>query len=86
MKIQPINNTSFGIYKGTRQTYYGYVDSGVYRDKAIDIYNSFNDNGTLKHKLYYVSDLARNWLKSKLKFFRDNKCYYTARSETGCQV
>lgn len=81
MKIQPINNTSFGIYKSTRKTYYGFVDSGMYKDINIDIYHAFNDNGTLKHKLYYVTDLTRNWIKSKLKFFRDNKCYYIARSE-----
>ena len=82
MNIQPVNNTSFGIYKGTRKTYYGFVDSGTYKDMNIDIYNAFNNNGTLKHKLYYVTDLTRNWIKSKLKFFRDKKCYYTARSES----
>ena len=81
MKVGAVSNINFGIYKGTRQTYYGFVDSGVYRDKIIDIYHAFYEDGTLKHKLYYVTDLARKWIKSKLKFFRDKKCYYTARSE-----
>ena len=82
MNIQPINNINFGIYKGTQKTYYGFVDRGIYKDKVIDIYNVFYpDNGTLKHKLYYISDLIDGWLKSKLKFFKNNKCYYIARGQ-----
>jgi hypothetical protein len=81
MKIQPINNTSFGIYKGTRKTYYGFVDSGTYKDKNIDIYHAFNEDETLKHKLYYITDNVGKWIKSKLKFFKNDKCYYIARSE-----
>ena len=72
---------SFGIYKGTRQTYYGYVDSGVFKDTNIDIYTAYTNEGNLKHRLYYVTDSVGKWIKSKLKFFKDRKCYYTARGQ-----
>lgn len=89
MNIEPIIQSpykiNFGIYKGTHKTYYGYMDNGIYKNKNIDIYTAFNNDGSLKHKLYYVTDLARNWIKSKLKFFRGNKCYYIARSESQCK-
>lgn len=85
MKIERIkNNTTFGIYKSTRKTYYGNVDNGVYKSKIIDIYTAYFPDGSLKHKLYYVTDLANNWIKSKLKFFKNNKCYHVARSEAKC--
>ena len=80
MRIERIKDTtSFGIYKGTQKTYYGKVDSGVFKDKVIDIYTAYNSDGSLKHKLYYITDIANKWVKSKLKFFKDNKCYYIAK-------
>ena len=83
MRIERINDKlNFGIYRSTHPTYYGKVDNGVFKDKVIDIYTAYFPDGSLKHKLYYVTDIANKWIKSKLKFFKDNKCYYTARSKT----
>ena len=81
MHIQLISNINFGIYEGTHKTYYGYVDSGMFKDHVIDIYHAFDENGKLKHKLYYVSKNIGDWVKSKLKFFKDGKCYYTTRGQ-----
>ena len=81
MKIDFKDKVTFGIYRGTRPTYYGNVISGVGRNKKLDIYTAYHSDGSLKHKLYYLTDNFGNWIKSKLKFFKDNKCYYTARSE-----
>ena len=70
MKIQPIqrNQLNFGIYKGTKKTNYGYCDYGVFKDHNIEIYFDKTD----KTKLYYVSDMVRNWIKSKLIYFENN--------------
>lgn len=73
-------NPSFGIYKGTHKTYYGFVDNGVFKNYNIDIYHAFNDNGTLKHKLYYVTEFFK-WVRSKLKFYKEGKCYYTTKGQ-----
>ena len=69
MKIEPIpkSNISFGIYKGTRHTHYGKCEYGIYKNKNIEIYFDNQD----KTKLYYISDLARNWIKSKLVYFQE---------------
>ena len=86
MKIQPIPNynPSFRIYQGTKTTVrdYGTVvcDTGVYRDKKIEIYSAFGKEGKLEHKLYYVS-LFMEWLKSKLVYYSNNKKWKTVRSE-----
>lgn len=69
MKVEPIpkNSVTFGIYKGTRRTHYGHCDYGVYKNRNIEIYFDKQD----KTKLYYVSDLVRNWIKSKLVYFEN---------------
>jgi hypothetical protein len=67
MKIQPTDNIKFGIYKGTKITHYGQCDYGVFRNKNIEIYQDYRD----KTKLYYVSDMVRKWIKSKLIYFQD---------------
>lgn len=77
MKTQPIQgNVSFGIYKGTKHTKYGQCDYGVYKKQNIEIYFDKQD----KTKLYYVCDLVRNWIKSKLIYF-DNGIKKVVRSE-----
>lgn len=86
MKTQPIQtyNPSFKIYRGTKKTVrdYGTIicDTGVYRDKKIEIYSAFNNGGKLEHKLYYVSKLL-NWLKSKLVYYSNGKKWKIVRSE-----
>ena len=86
MKIQPINqyNPSFKIYQGTKTTVrdYGTIvcDTGVFRDKKIEIYSMIGKQGKLEHKLYYVSKLL-NWLKSKLVYYSNGKKWKTVRSE-----
>lgn len=69
MKVQPIpkNSPTFGIYKGTKFTHYGQCDYGIFRNKNIEIYTDKAD----KTKLYYVSDIVRNWIKSKLIYFQN---------------
>ena len=69
MRIQPIqpNKPSFGIYISTKQTPYGECVYGNYRGYNIEIYNATKD----KAKLYYVSDIYRNWIKSKLIYIQD---------------
>lgn len=76
MIVETNRKTNFGIYKYTKYTNYGHCDYGVYKNKNIEIYNDVKDN----MKLYYVSDMFRNWLKSKLIYFVDG-IKKTTRSE-----
>lgn len=84
MQVTPIQNINFGIYKNTKTTVrdYGTVicDTGIYKDKKIEIYSMVGKNGKLEHKLYYVSKML-NWLKSKLVYFSDGKKWKTIKSE-----
>ena len=86
MNIQPIQtyNPSFQIYQGTTKTVrdYGTVicDTGVFRDKKIDIYKAFGKQGKLEHKLFYVSRMM-NWIKSKLVYFSNGKKWKEVKSE-----
>ena len=68
MIIETNRKINFGIYKWTKYTEYGHHDHGVYRNNNIDIYHDKKDN----MKLIYISDILRNWIKSKLTYF-DNK-------------
>ena len=70
MQIQPTNPVNFGIYKGTKPTRYGRIDTGIINGKKLDIYYSY-ENRQIKHKLYYLTDNIGNWIKSKLIYFDD---------------
>lgn len=93
MKILQINSSitgfspNFGIYQGTKTTVrdYGTVvcDTGIFKDKKIEIYSAFGRQGKLEHKLYYVSKMMK-WVKSKLKYYSAGKCYKTIRGENRC--
>ena len=72
MKPRPIDSVSFGIYLKTRKTGYGQCDYGIFRNKNIEIYTA-KENGSLLHKLFYVSDAVRNFIKSKLIYFENGK-------------
>ena len=84
MRPQPIDNISFGIYTGTTKTVrdYGTVicDTGVFKDKKIEIYSVSGKQGKLEHKLFYVSKLLC-WLKSKLVYYSNGKKWKIVRSE-----
>lgn len=84
MKPQPVDSVSFGIYTGTTKTIrdYGTVicDTGVFKDKKIEIYSAFGKQGKLEHKLFYVSKMM-NWLKSKLVYYSNNKKWKEVRSQ-----
>jgi hypothetical protein len=82
MIIPPIttNSPTFGIYINTKPTWYGYVNHGIYKGQSIDVYNAF-ENGKIRHKLFYVTDAANNWIKSKLKFYHNGEYIGQARSE-----
>lgn len=59
-----------GIYQGTQVTTYkpGYfikVDTGLLKDKKLEIYSSY-ENNVLANKLYYLSDLKGNLVREKL--------------------
>lgn len=81
MKIQPTqptqpNKPTFGIYIRTKNTSYGCCDIGKYKGNNIEIYYDYKD----KTKLYYVSDILRRWIKSKLIYF-DNGVKKIVRSQ-----
>ena len=82
MKIKPLNtyNPSFGVYVNTKPTWYGYVTHGIFKNQSIDVYNAF-ENRKIRHKLYYVTDMANNWIKSKLKFYHNGEFVGQARAE-----
>ena len=64
---EPSHNPSFGIYLKTRKTGYGHCDVGLYKERNIEIYHDYES----KSKLFYVSDMLRNWIKSKLTYMQD---------------
>ena len=74
MRLEPIGNINFGIYKKTVAKPYGYVDIGQYQNKIIEIYNAKREDGSLLHKLYYIKNKAGEWLMSRLKYFYKGKC------------
>lgn len=65
MKIQPIDNTNFGIYKGCKPRSYGLYKWGFYKDYKIEIYDAYNDG----QKLIYVADKCKKFIKSKLIYW-----------------
>lgn len=89
MFISAINTISFGIYQNTRKVTRDWgtliTDTGKTKDKKIEIFNAYNKQGRLEHKLYYLQDLVGNWLKSKLVFFSEAgkkyKTLYSHRNE-----
>ena len=87
MNIKPINNTSFGIYQNTLKKVYSsncYTlrDTGSYRGYNIIISNNYLNN-KLFSRLYVVHDSAKNYIKSKLKYFSNNKAWKELRGGKG---
>lgn len=81
MNIKPC-----GIYQGTK--IYAYkdhtvkVDKGRIKDNLLYIYNGIdNRTGNLMHRLYYLTDIKDNFIKSKLKFFSGRSVYKTLWSD-----
>lgn len=87
MRIQPIqqNNTSFGIYKVTKMTSYGNRVTGLINGYKLDVYTAKED-GELIHKLYYLTDKAGNWIKSKLKYYKGGSVVKVINSENRKEV
>lgn len=79
MIIETNRKVNFGIYKWTKYTNYGQRMHGEYKTNNIDIYTDTKD----KTKLYYVSDVLKNWLKSKLIYFDKWGKKHTTTSEKG---
>ena len=67
MKVQPTDNVSFKIYKGTKIRPYGEYHWGFFKDYKIEIYDAHK----FKQKLIYVSDKFKNFIKSKLTYWQD---------------
>ena len=91
MKIQPIPTTNLGktppfkCHKGTTEKIrdYGKVicDTGFFKGDKLDIYSAYDKEGNIMHKLYYLQDSVGNWIKSKLKYYTNGKCYKTVWGE-----
>jgi hypothetical protein len=79
MIIDTNRKVNFGIFKWSKSTNYGYRTHGEYRTNNIDIYYDKQD----KTKLYYVSDILKNWLKSKLTYFDKKGNKRVTTSENG---
>lgn len=69
MIIETNRKVNFGIYKWTKCTGYGQRTHGEYKANNIDVYYDSKE----KTKLIYVSDMLRNWIKSKLTYFDRGK-------------
>ena len=66
MRIEPIQQPTFGILKEHKKTPYGSYMRGVYKDFKIEIFNADNQ------RLQYVSDnKTLHWIKSKLTYFQN---------------
>lgn len=85
MKIEGVNNCCFQCRKSSVEKLrdYGKViqDTGVINGKKVDIYTAYDSDGNILHKLYYLADNLGVWIKSKLKFYKDGKCYKVVQSE-----
>ena len=79
MIIDTNRKVNFGIYKWTKCTGYGQITHGEYRANNIDVYYDKRD----KTKLIYVSDMLRNWIKSKLTYFDKKGNKRVTTSENG---
>ena len=90
MKIQqtPPYNPAMGVRTSPTRVYmyapakYLTEDFGRFKDYKIHITKSYI-NDKLSQKLFYVTDSAGKWIKSKLKYFEDGKWKIT-RSENKC--
>ena len=67
MNVQPTDNISFRIYKGTKIRPYGQYHWGEYKGNKIEIFDAHKEN----QKLIYVSDKFKNFIKSKLVYWLD---------------
>lgn len=68
MRIEPIQQPTFGILKGSKKTHYGDYMWGVFKDYKIEIFNAKKCN----QKLQYVSNnKTLEWIKSKLVYFQN---------------
>ena len=75
MRIEPIqtNNPTFRVYKGTTTTTHpkGVVvkDMGEWSNKRIEIFKSYDKQGKLGHKLYWLETIFMKLIRAKLSYF-----------------
>ena len=86
MHILPILNINFGVRVTPKIRDYGdrkvIQETGIINNKKLDIYYAYNQDKKLEHKLFYLSDLVGNWIKSKLQYFnKDGKVIKSLHSE-----
>ena len=67
MKVQPVDNINFKIYKGSKKRPYGEYHWGEYKEQKIEIYDAHK----FSQKLIYISDKFKNFIKSKLTYWQD---------------
>lgn len=86
MKIQPTQTPSFGM-NYTQKIYYDnrfikHVTDTVHLDNGKKvIISKCYDYGNLTSKLQYLKDEAGNWVKSKLKCYKNGKAVKTITSK-----
>lgn len=87
MQIQPTNNLNFGnkkFYQRTTQTSYGKCIKGTNGNYDYSVYVSENPlTKIIATKLYYITK-KNKWVKSFLRFYRDNKVVKEIRSQAIC--
>ena len=66
MKVQPVDNTIFGILKKVKKRPYGDYMEGAYKDYKIEVYDAYKFN----QLLIYVSK-QMHFIKSKLIYWQD---------------
>ena len=85
MKIQPTNQTNFGLNTSSRIYYYGQFGKkeidvvNLANGKKIGIYKQFDANN-LVSKLQCLTDEAGRWVRSKLRYYKGNKVIKTLES------
>ena len=77
----PKHQPTFGIYKITEVKHYGYKDTGILKDKKLDIYVAQDEEKKIKHKYFHLANKFDKLIKAKLVFFENGKRVKTIRSE-----
>lgn len=85
MKLQPINNTAFGLNRQTQIRYtkpYTKVitDTVTLANGKKAMFAKTYSGNTLESKLSYLKDAAGNWIKSRLRYYKGGKAVKTLES------
>lgn len=79
MKINSINNSSFGLHRTTRTIYNPNATKTIAdivqleNGKRLTISKTYDKFGVMTDKLQYLKDESGKWIKSKLQYFEGGK-------------